>query len=168
MEVDQKVNTDNASRSKYQVIFDRLPNVIFNATAVGFPSMTVGTAPINTPFKTMPFAGTTLEHGPFRMSFILNDDHSNYGEILHWMEGIAFTEKFQQYSDIEKGDGVYSDFTVTVFSNANVPVARYRFTDAFPNTLSDLDFDSQDDTDGPIMVNTSFEFMLFKLEPVGS
>jgi hypothetical protein len=160
-----KIDTNLASRSKYQIQFKRLPNVVYNATKCRFPSVTLGVAGIETPFKRMGFAGTKIEHDDFSMQFNLNEDHSNYMEILHWMEGAGFPEEFKQHSDlIEKDDGIYSDFTVSVFSNAGNPVGRYTFTQAFPTNLSALEWDSQDSDDSPQSVNVSFEFMLFKFE----
>ncbi len=159
------IDTNNASRTKYQVAFNRLPNVVYNATKCRFPSVSLGVAGVETPFKRMGFAGTKIEHDDFSMEFNLNEDHSNYIEILHWMEGAGFPEQFAEYEELsESEEGVYSDFTVTVFSNAGNPIGRYIFTHAFPTNLSALDFDSQDDADEPVPVSVSFEFMLFKFE----
>lgn len=158
------IDNDLASRTKYKISFKRLPNVVFNATSCNFPSVSLGVANINTPFKTMGFAGTALEFSQFQMSYLLNETHSNYGEILHWMEGIGFPESFDQEAALEAGDGIYSDFTVSVLTNAGNPVARYTFTNAFPTSLSSLDFTSQDDQDSPIQVTATFEFMIFRLE----
>lgn len=159
------IETNNASRTKFLIEFKRLPNVIFNATKCRFPSVSLGVAHVETPFKTMGFPGTKIEHDDFQMEFLLNEDHSNYAEIHHWMEGIGFPEEFPQYKDInDSEDGVYSDFTVTALTNAGNPIRRYIFTHAFPTSLSALDFDHQDEEDRPVPVSCSFEFMLYKSE----
>lgn len=161
----KEIDTNTASRTRYQIVFDRLPNVLFNAVRCTIPGVSLGVATIPTPFKNMGFAGTTIDHDQFSMQFILNESHSNHGEILHWMEGIGFPESFDQYKEVKDSEaGIESDFSVTVFSNAGNPVARYRFTHAFPTQLSAIDYDSQDTSEEPIVVSASFEYMLFKHE----
>lgn len=163
--MDENIDVNNASRAKYQVAFKRLPNVVFNCTGVTLPSVSLGTANVPTPFKTMPFAGTTPEMPPFVMRFNLNETHSNYIEILNWMLGIGFPEDFAQYRDVAGSeDGVYSDFTVTILSNAGNPKVRYTYTHGFPIQLSDIDLDSSDESDEPIQVTAVFDYMLVKPE----
>ena len=161
------IDQNNASRTKYLIAFKRLPNVVFNATGCRIPQLSVGTAPINTPFATMEFAGDHLEHDDFSMTFNLNETHTNHAEIMNWMYGISFPEEFKQYRDLDAGDdGVYSDFTVTCLTNAGNPKVRYSFTHGFPKSLSGIDLESSDDSDSPIPIQASFGFTTMKHEAV--
>jgi hypothetical protein len=148
------VDVESSSSNRYQIIFDRIPNVVFNAIACQFPSMDKGTANFQTPTGRIPFGGTTVEHGPFSMQFILNESHSNYGEILHWMNGTAFPMTLDEAA----GEEEYSDFSVSVRTNSNNPIVAYRFTNGFPTNLSPLSFDSQRNDDEPFVITATFDF----------
>jgi hypothetical protein len=136
-----RIDTESSTANRYQIVFDRIPNVVFNAVNCQFPSLEIGTANIQTPIMRMPFAGTNLEHGPFSMQFILNETHSNYGEILHWMNGLKYPVDFSAFTDGNAGETEYSDFVVSVRDNANNPAVSYRFTQGFPINLSPLSID---------------------------
>jgi hypothetical protein len=161
------IDQNNASRTKFQVAFKRLPNVVFNCNRVTIPGLQLGGIGVPTPFSTMEFAGTTVDHSDFAMEFLLNETHTNYAEILNWIQGVGFPEDFAQYRELAEGDdGVYSDFTVTTLSNAGNPKVRYTFTGGFPKTLSELDLTFEEDEDGPVPVTASFGFTLFRHEVV--
>jgi hypothetical protein len=166
--IPQVIDTESSSATKFQIVFDRIPNVVFNAVNCQFPSMEIGTANQSTPIMRMPFAGTNLEHGPFSMQFILNESHSNYGEILHWMNGLKYPTDFSIFTDGNKGETEYSDFVVSIRNNANIPTVSYRFTHGFPINLSPLSFDSQLTDDEPILISVTFDFQELIQVPLGS
>lgn len=160
-----EISLNNAAATQYTVEFKRLPGVIYNASRCVIPGLNLGVASVPTPFKRMPFAGTEIEHGPFTMDFLVDENHSNYYEIMSWMKGAGFPDRFEQYQELEDSDdGVYSDFTVTIYNNQNNAKLRYIFTHAFPIQLGDLMLDSQVGEPDPLQVAAAFEFLNYSVE----
>ena len=60
----------------------------------------------------------------------------------------------------------YSDATLIVLSALNNPILRVRFINAFPLSLSDIQFDTTQSAENIITGTASFAFEYFDIEPV--
>jgi hypothetical protein len=129
---------------KFQI--KKAPNVNFFVQSVVMPSITLGTAYVPTPFTRQPFAGDHLEYGDLSVTFKMDEDLKSYMEIHNWLVGIGKPDNFDQYKDLtlaDKGEGVYSDLTLTILSSAMRPIHEVVFMDAFPIDLTALAFDTR-------------------------
>ena len=125
----------------------KTPHVNYFVQKVNVPSVTLGTADIDSPFTKIPFPGTKLTFGNLQVTFKVDENMVNYLEIYSWLRDVGFPDNFAQYNNIAgrsitSGEGVYSDITLIVLSSAMNPNIEFTFFDCFPVDLSEITFDS--------------------------
>lgn len=161
------VNTNPANGSQYQIVFNRMPNVIFNCVNVVIPGPSVSAGEQNTPFKAIPVPGGKIQHAPFEMSFIVNEDYSNWEDIFTWIKDQGSPEYFGQYSELEQSEeGLTSDIRVLLFNSAVKQVAEIQFDGAFPITLSNLDLETRIQDPEPLVATAQFEFVSYRFKRI--
>ena len=60
----------------------------------------------------------------------------------------------------------YSEIYLTILSNLNNPTRRIHFYNAFPISLSDIEFDTTQSADNIITATASFNYEFFEFESV--
>ena len=60
----------------------------------------------------------------------------------------------------------YSDATITLLSNANVPTYRFKLYEVFPTTLSTFVLSASDTPDTTITADATFRFSYFDVDKV--
>ncbi len=143
----QPVNQSFLSPLGFKLQIKKTPTTNYFVQKVTLPSVSLGTADIETPFTKVPFPGTKLTFGYLRVTFKVDEDMRNYLEIYDWLKTVGFPDNFAQYASIAgatlaSGDGIYSDITLMVMSSAMNPNKEVTFVDCFPVDLSELEFDS--------------------------
>ena len=143
----QPTNPSFLSPLGYKMTIKRTPNLNFFIQSVSVPSVTLGTAEVDTPFTKIPFPGTRLTFGNLSVTFKVDEDMKNYLEMFNWMKELGFPDNFAQYQNIASkslysGEGVFSDVTLLVLTSAMNPNIEINFLDCFPVDLSELSFDS--------------------------
>jgi hypothetical protein len=97
--------------------------------------------------------------------------------LYDWFLSIASPTSFEErkrltnlqnrYTRIEKTAlKSYSDGTLTVLNNLNNPKLRVRFVNAFPISLSDLQFDTKMSADDIMTATATFNYDYFEFEPL--
>jgi hypothetical protein len=131
----------------------KAPNLNFFVQTASMPTVSLGTVDVENPFVKIPFPGDKLTFGQLDISFKVDEDLTNYLEIFNWLMGIGYPDNFLQRRNIEStptmsGQGVYSDLSLIITSNAYNPKHEVTFHDAYPINLTELQFDStQTDVD---------------------
>ena len=97
-----------------------------------------------TPFKEIYTHGDRLTWNTFSVTVRIDENMNNFIEIFNWMRGLNYPDEFGQYASLVAGDGLYSDATLTVLSNAKNPNVEFRFTDVFPISIGDVILTVQD------------------------
>ena len=106
-----------------------------------------------------------------------DEDLANFKEMYDWMNAIvpvsdptAFanftgTEKTAtgNYSDVTNDLAQYSDITIVVNTNKNIPNKFFRFHDAFPISLSGIELQSGSETDA-VVATVEFRFTYYDIE----
>ena len=131
----------------FKLQIKKTPHVNYFVQKVNVPSVTLGTADIESPFTKIPFPGTKLTYGNLDVTFNVDENMMNYLEIYSWLREVGFPDNFAQSGSIAgksitSGEGVYSDITLIVLSSAMNPNLEFTFFDCFPVDLSELTFDS--------------------------
>ena len=94
----QPINMDFASPSQFRFQLLKIPNVEYFVTGVNLPDISfTGDATINTRFKSIAFMGDTMDFEDLEITFLVNEDLSNYREIHDWMIGIGFPKDNEQF-----------------------------------------------------------------------
>ena len=143
----QPVNPSFLSPLGFKFEIKRAPHLNFFVQAVEIPSVTLGTADVDTPFTRIPLPGTRLTFGNLQVTFKVDEDMKNYLEMYDWLKAVGFPDNFQQYNNVAglqvtSGQGIYSDCTLIVTTSAMNPSKEITFIDCFPVDLSSISFDS--------------------------
>lgn len=143
----QPDNPNFLSPLGFKLQIKKTPLTNYFIQSVEVPSVTLGTADVDTPFIRVPFPGTKLSFSNLKFTFKVDENMRNYLEIYDWLKDVGFPDNFAQYNNIAgasliSGDGVYSDITLIVLNSAMNPNIEITFIDCFPVDLSELSFDS--------------------------
>jgi len=131
---------------KYRMTITKIPNVIWFLQKVKLPGISTTPVIVPTPFVNLPRQGDHVKFGQFSISFKIDEDFYNYGEIFDWMKDSAKLS-FEDYQAISNqpsfsGNGIYSDCSLTLLDSQNNPKISFQIKEAFPIYLSDIDCDS--------------------------
>jgi hypothetical protein len=165
----QPVNKNFLSPLGFSFKIKKAPNVNYFVQSANIPSVSIETAEVYNPFVKVPFAGSMLQYSTLSVTFKIDEDMKNYLEIMAWLEGIGFPEKFQQYQDIASrsfGDGLTSDVSLFVLTSGKNPNREVVFYDAFPIDLSEVMFDTTQSDVEYLTATASFRYRQFKIQNI--
>jgi hypothetical protein len=168
---DQPINESFLSPLGFSLQIKKTPHVNYFVQQVTVPSVSLGTADIDTPFTKVPFPGTKLTFGNLQLTFKVDEDMQNYQEIYSWLRDVGFPDNFAQYTNIAgaaiaSGGGVFSDITMIVMTSAMNPNLEFTFFDCFPVDLSALEFDSTSADVQYITATATFANRRFDVKPI--
>jgi hypothetical protein len=131
----------------------------------------MGDAIMPTPFVNIPTIGDRITYAEFQVSFKVDEDLRNYIELYDWMVQLGFPESFDQAKNIYgtgtsvdfRVDGPYSDATLTILNSAMRPNLEVLFEDAYPISLSDLQFSATAPSVDYIECQATFRYKLFRI-----
>lgn len=168
---DQPNNVNFLSPLGFNFAIKKLPNTNYFVQAVNVPSVQMGDAIMPTPFVNIPTIGDRISYAEFQVSFKVDEDLRNYIELYDWMVQLGFPEDFSQAKNIyEKqnnvdfmAEGPYSDATITILNSAMRPNLEVLFEDAYPISLSDLQFSATSPSVDYIECQVTFRYKLFRI-----
>jgi hypothetical protein len=88
------------------------------------------------------------------IEFSINENLSSWLVIYEWMRDNT-TGNFR-YKNV--------DAIVTVLSNMNNPKLRVKYSNVFPTTLGDIEFDTRLSAEEHISVSATFRFDFYEIE----
>ena len=164
-----KYNTLNSINFDFQI--EKIKEVSFSCQTANIPGMSLGQSVQPTPLRPLPIPGDSLQYDSLDISFLVDENMSNYLEIYKWLKGLGFPSDQQQYADllvdtnrINQYDGdKFSEATLFVLSNNSNVAFEVNFTSCFPTNLSGLNFVSTDADTSPFIASTSFMFADFNI-----
>ena len=151
-------NIDFANPTQFRFVIDKLPNTEFFIPSANVPSISSTSAEQNTPFKSVPHADNVLDYESLELTFLLNEDYSNYTEVYNWMVGLGFPDNYDQ------SERSVSDATLIILSNKNNPIAQFNFKDTFPVTLGSIEYNVQEEDSTQIEVSITLDYTIFEFE----
>ena len=138
------------------------PNVNFFLQKANLPGMNIPHTEQPNPFVSIPLSGEHVKFNDLKITFKVDEDMQNYLEIYNWLKGLGKPESFWQYKNLEQqpsysGNGVTSDLSLIILNSAQKPNFQVIYKDAFPVSITDLEFDTTRDDVEPFM-NASVVF----------
>jgi virulence-associated protein VapD len=107
--------------------------------------------------------GTKLTYSTLDIEFIVDEELQSWKNIYNWMLSMADPDGF------EKRDGSrelqdnkhFSDATLTVLSGLNNPVIRIQYTNLFPLSISDIEFNTKESADTVVTCRATFRYQSY-------
>ena len=170
----QPENFDYTALSQFRVLLSNFPIAEYFCTAANIPGISLGRIDRPTPLTTIPQVGSTITFEDFTMTFLVDESLKNYREIYEWMINIGFPKSHDQYRAKSRADGspqkgereLYSDIQLFVLTNKNNPAVRVTMTDAFPTSLSGLDYSTSETDSVLITATATFAYSYYEFSDV--
>ena len=183
---------DYAQSNQFKVYLPIFPLTEWFVISCNIPGITMGQGVVPTPLTDVPFIGDKLTYDQFSMTFLVDEKMKNFIELHDWLINMAAPQKNSQfmaqtsdyvldtgqrtkfYRDIEgvstqvtgntSDRELYCDIQIFILSSKNNPVAKFTLQNAFPVSLSALDYSSQDSDTNYVQCNVSFAFPFYTIE----
>jgi hypothetical protein len=126
---------NNLSQLNFKFKLDRTPEIEYRAQSVQLPGLNLGTASVPTPFVPIPMPGN-LTYDDLTVTFLVGENMKDYLSIFNWMVALGHPDNLEQYRDFR------SDCSVFILDSNLKPNLQYRFTDAYPISLSGPEYDT--------------------------
>ena len=140
----------------FQFSIAKMPGVDFFCQAANIPQITCDPVPIGSVVNKYYMPGDELMYEPLFIRFLVDENMKNWYQCHDWMRKIATPVTQKEFTYDRKKlesqwktadsnaiqDDWKSDCSLIVLSSNYAPVAEFIFKDAFPITLSTLNFDA--------------------------
>lgn len=146
----------------------RAPNVNFHIQSCTLPGIMLDQVEAPNPFTVIPHNGDHIYWEDLGINFKVNEDLSDWLEIWNWIKNSGFPNSYDEYSSLSSktptsGNGLASDISLLISNNNKTFTYDVVFKNAFPISLSALNFDST--TDGVVYFNAfcSFRYTSYEI-----
>jgi hypothetical protein len=168
--IDNTVSNRNfLATSGFTFRIKKAPNVNFFIQRVNVPAISVKNVDVGNEYVVAPYPGEHLRYEPLNIEFMVDENIENYLELHNWLIGLGKPESYAQYANLSAnpsytGLGVYSDISVFILNSLYAPNYEIVFTDAFPISLSELEFKSTETDKKFITAIASFKYTTYTIE----
>lgn len=156
----QQLATDigYARPTGFRLAIDSLkyPNAEFNVQTASIPDISAEAAPLPLPRRDIGIAADKITYAPLDITFLVDEELINYTEIHDWVLG-------QVIENDEKSFRKERDITLLVQSSHYNIVKEIQFVDAYPTSVSTLQFDVRSTDMEYLTADVSFEYSYFKV-----
>jgi len=165
--------TDNTPQNKnflsplnFGFNIKRSPYLNFFVQEVNIPGVSINYPEQQTPFVHIPISGDHANFTNLRVTFKVDEDLKNWFEIHNWIRALGFPFEYEEYRKIQSnlsatGEGITSDISLILLNQVKQPTFDITFRDAFPVSLSDLNFKVTDEDVNYISATVEFRYILY-------
>ena len=180
----QIANRNYMSPLGFKLILTKTPKVDFLCQSANIPQISMGTAIQPSYLKDIPVPGDKVLYDDLSVRFLVDEKMENYLAIYKWITGLGYPENLGQYNQLRKDDirtdasasddadpryFEFSDATLQVLNSNYRPSVLVNFKDAFPTSLSTLDFDVTTRDYNYFTAEVSFKYTIFNItDPSGN
>ena len=180
----QIANRNYMSPLGFKLILTKTPKVDFLCQSANIPQISMGTAIQPTYLKDIPVPGDKVLYDDLNVRFLVDEKMENYLAIHKWITGLGYPESIGQYRQLKTDDKrtdrrvndsadplyfQYSDATLQVLNSNYKPSVLINFKDAFPVSLSTLDFDVTTRDYNYFTAEVTFKYTIYNItDPSGN
>jgi len=153
--VTSNVNFLQQVNFKLTIINPNFSNLEYFCTAANIPAASMQEITQNYQNDQSFFPGDQLNFEQLKVKFMVDENMTNYVEVLNWLtkNTMANANQFPSRCDL----------ILSVLSSKNTINRQFQFTDAFPTSLGELAFNTQAQTVEYISCDMSLRFNRFKV-----
>jgi hypothetical protein len=157
-------NTNLLQPTKFLLTFSRIATTQYFCQSVNVPSVSLGEVQRDTPFLDLYSPGTKLSYNTLDISFIIDEELQSWKNLYDWFISIADPDGFggrMPNRELQQ-QKQFSDATLTILSALNNPILRIEFTNVFPLTMSNINFDTRLSADTIVTCDATFRYQSYK------
>lgn len=148
-------NTNYLQPTKFLLNFPSITDTTFFCQKVNIPGASVPEIIRSVPNIDLYTPGTRISYGTLDIEFSVNEDLSSWRIVYDWLLDNTIKHEFR-YQNV--------DAVLTVLSNLNNPKMRVKYSNVFPISLGDIEFDTRLSADDHISTVASFRFDFYDIE----
>ena len=171
-------NRNYMSPLGFKLILSKTPKVDFLCQSANIPGISMGTALQPTYLKDIPVPGDKVLYEDLTIRFLVDENMENYLAIYKWMTGLGYSESLGQFEQLKKEDFrtnpqinsdadpryfEFSDATLQILNSNYRPSLLINFIDAFPISLSTLEFDVSQRDYSFFTASVTFKYTIFNI-----
>jgi len=145
-------NLNQMSSVQYRLDFYNMPNTTYFLQTALLPGIDVDTPQQPTPRRMLPVTPSHFTFDPLIITFIVDEDLTNYMEIYRWMMKMARND-----NEVENK----TDATMHILSGQMNNKIKVRFNGIFPVSLTELAFGSNDQDNITTVSTCTFNYSYF-------
>jgi len=173
-------NKNFQSQLNFDFKIHRLPHVNFNLQKANIPGVELGPVAVPTVLNKHYVPGDEITFNLLEVEFIVQEGMRDWFELRQWLVSLGFPDTFKRYQDVRRGrlkdlDGkpvkssnlnpfqpklgdLYSQISLFVLTSKENVYLEATFTNAFPISLSDLNFATTDNEIKYITATARFRY----------
>lgn len=164
-------NRNFLSPLNFRLVLQKAPLLNFFLQSASIPGLTfAGNISMPTPLLDIPIPGERLVYSPLTVSFMVDEDMTNYLEIYNWMVSLAAKDlqpfaRFQAQTSIDPyvNDRDRSDIKLMILTSSKNPNIEVNFIDAFPSQLGELSFNTTSAGVNYLESSVTFEYIKYNI-----
>ena len=180
----QIANRNYMSPLGFKLILTKTPKVDFLCQSANIPQISMGTAVQPSYLKDIPVPGDKVLYDDLSIRFLVDEKMENYLAIYKWITGLGYPDSIAQFGQLRKddirtnasasddGDPRYfefSDATLQILNSNYKPSVLVNFKDAFPISLSTLEFDVSNRDYSYFTAEATFKYTIYEItDPSGN
>jgi hypothetical protein len=137
-------------------------NLQFFCTTATVPSLTQSEVLQGYKNKNAYFPGDTIEYSTLEVTFIVDEELKNYIEMYNWLKTDAGYNTENTKTGPTTHQVKFKDITLSILTSKNTINKQVKFSDAFPTSLGELQFTTQDTAVEYITCTVSFRYNRFE------
>ena len=180
---------DYSQQSQFKVFLPLFPTTEWFVVRANIPGVSLGQAVQTTPMIDMPIIGDKLTYDDFYVTFLVDEELKNYTEMHDWLINCAAPEKRSQFRGKERPDGIpkrpqteimdlilgnvkesdrdlYSNLDLFIMSSKNNPVVKIQMVEAFPISLTNIEYSHQESDVTYAECTATFAFSYFTISAI--
>jgi hypothetical protein len=157
-------NTNLLQPTKFLLSFDRIRTTQYFCQSVNLPGVSLGEVNRATPFLDMFSPGTKLTYSPLNVEFLVDEELQSWKNIYDWFLSIADPDGFEKRDGSKELQTIkhFSDATLTILTGLNNPILRVQYTNLFPLSINDIQFNTTQSADTIITATATFRYQSYK------
>jgi hypothetical protein len=164
-------NTDLLQSAKFILSFPRISTTQFFCQSANIPGISSGFAMQNTMFSDLPIPGDKINYETFNIEFLLDEELQSWRQIHDWIRGLVFPEEFEEYKNLKNASKYsqqmrypqYADAELIVLGSNNLPTIKIHIIEAFPVSVSGIDFDIRLGSERTLSAIATFKFKRYDI-----
>ena len=154
----------------FKFTLTKFPKVDFFSNSARIPELNLELAKQPSYLKNIDVPGERLTFGDLTLQFLVDENMENYIAVYDWLKGLGFPETTKQFKELTTDkDGqrdqkeAFSDGTLRILNSNYREVAKVKFEDIFPISLTSLEFDATNTDIQYFTAQASFKYTIYKL-----
>ncbi len=160
----------------FKFLISKIPKADFFANSAEIPGIDLGFSQQPTYLKDLPVPGDKMTYGDFNLRFLIDENMENYIQVHKWLRGLGYPSSVEEFSTLKEEDlyfpdkvgknpyNEYSDAVLLIYNSTFNVMAKVKFKDVFPVSLSTVEFDATATDIDYVTANATFKYSIYDIE----